>query len=79
MIVNIAEAKANLSKLIQMVLDGEKVVLAKNNFPLIDLVPHQEKKEIQFGLAEGKIEFIENIMDEDEEINEMFYNSEILN
>ena len=35
MIVNISEAKANLSKLIDMAYHGEKVVIAKNNTPWI--------------------------------------------
>jgi len=36
---------------------GEKVVIAKNNLPLVDLVP-------------------DNFIDEDSEINEMFYGEE---
>ena len=32
-IVNIADAKANLSRLINRVLHGERVVIAKNNTP----------------------------------------------
>jgi hypothetical protein len=35
MIVNIAEAKANLSKLINRALHGEKIVIVKNNMPLV--------------------------------------------
>ncbi len=41
MIVNISEAKTNLSKLIDMVYHGEKVVIAKNNLPIADLVIHK--------------------------------------
>ncbi len=35
MIVNISEAKANLSKLVNMAYHGETVVIAKNNLPLV--------------------------------------------
>ncbi len=38
MIFNVAEAKANLSKLINMAFHGEEVVIAKNNLPLVELV-----------------------------------------
>ena len=44
MIVNISEAKANLSKLVNMVYHGEKVVIAKNNLPLVDLVIHKPRQ-----------------------------------
>jgi hypothetical protein len=33
MIVNISEANANLSKLIDMAYHGEEIVIAKNNLP----------------------------------------------
>ncbi|RLB62358.1 MAG: hypothetical protein DRG80_02715, partial [Deltaproteobacteria bacterium] len=41
MIVNISEAKANLSKLVNMAYHGEKIIIAKNNLPLVDLVVHK--------------------------------------
>lgn len=41
MIVNISEAKANRSKLVNMAYHGGKVVIAKNNLPLVDLVIYQ--------------------------------------
>ena len=54
--VNIHEAKTNLSKLIQEVLNGEEVIIAKGNKPVVKLVPlQQEKNERKFGLAKGKI------------------------
>ena len=37
--VNVAEAKARLSKLVKQALDGEDVVIAKDNKPLVRLVP----------------------------------------
>jgi len=43
MIVNISEAKTNLSKLVNMAYHGEKVVIAKNNLPLVELVSQAKK------------------------------------
>jgi len=74
MIVNISEAKANLSKLVNMAYHGEKIVIAKNNLPLVDLVVHQPEGRRKLGLLDGKIHIPEDILNEDSEINEMFYN-----
>ena len=76
MIVNIAEAKTNLSKLVNMVHHGEKVVIAKNNLPLVDLVIHKPEGKRKLGLLAGKLTIPEDIMEEDDEINEMFYGDE---
>ena len=73
MVVNISEAKTNLSKLVDMVYHGEKVVIAKNNLPLVDLVPHKPQGKRKLGLLKGKFHVPDNFMDEDLEINEMFY------
>ena len=76
MIVNISEAKANLSKLVNMAYHGEKVVIAKNNLPLVDLVIHRPDKKRKLGLLTGKFKVPDDIMEEDTEINEMFYRNE---
>ncbi len=73
MIVNISDAKANLSKLVDMVYHGEKVVIAKNNLPLVDLVPHKPEGKRKLGLLQGEFTVPDNFTDEDPEINEMFY------
>ena len=72
-IVNISEAKTNLSKLVALVYRGEKVVIAKNNLPLVDLVVHKPEGKRKLGLLAGKFAVPDNIMDEDAEINSMFY------
>ena len=72
-IVNISGAKTNLSKLVTLVYQGEKVVIAKNNLPLVDLVIHKPEGKRKLGLLAGKIDVPENIMEEDAKINEMFY------
>ena len=69
MIVNVSEAKAKLSKLIDLVLQGEKVVIAKNNLPLVDLVPHKPTGKRKLGLLAGKFEVPDNFYAEDAEIS----------
>ena len=73
MIVNISEAKANLSKLVALACKGEKIVIAKNNLPLVDLVVHKHEGKRRLGLLTGKFKVPEDIMEEDEKINEMVY------
>ena len=75
-IVNISEAKTNLSKLVALVCRGEKVVIAKNNMPLVDLVIHKPEGKRKLGLLAGKFTVPDNIMEEDAEINAMFYGSD---
>lgn len=73
MIVNVSEAKTNLSKLIDMAYHGEEVIIAKNNLPLVELVIHKPKKKRVLGQLKGKIIIPDNFNDEDEQINAMFY------
>jgi len=75
-IVNISEAKTNLSKLVALVRRGEKVVIAKNNLPLVDLVVHKPEGKRKLGLLAGKFTVPDNIMEDNSEINSMFYNSD---
>ncbi len=75
MIVNISEAKANLSKLVTMAYHGEKVVIAKNNLPLVDLVAHKPEGKRKLGLLSGTFTVPDDIMDEDDGINAMFYSA----
>lgn len=73
MIVNVSEAKTNLSKLIDLVYHGEEVIIAKNNLPLVDLVIHKPKGKRKLGVLAGKFELPDDFLEEDEEIQEMFY------
>ena len=73
MIINISEAKAQLSKLVNMVYQGEEVIIAKNNLPLVELVIHKPKGKRKLGLLSGKINIPDDILKEDPVINKMFY------
>lgn len=53
--VNIHKAKTHLSKLIQQVLEGEEVVIAKYGKPLVSLKPYQPTRKRTPGAWEGKI------------------------
>ena len=54
--VNIHDAKTNLSKLIDKVLKGEDVVIAKSNKPIVKLVMVDElKNKRKLGSAKGLV------------------------
>lgn len=76
MVVNISEAKAQLSKLVDMVYHGETVVIAKNNLPLVDLVPHKPQHTRKLGLLRGQISVPDDFCAEDPQLNEDFYGSD---
>ncbi|MBA3030949.1 MAG: type II toxin-antitoxin system Phd/YefM family antitoxin [Desulfobacteraceae bacterium] len=73
MIINISEAKTNLSKLVDMAYHGEEIIIAKNNLPLVKLVPHKPREKRKLGLLAGQINIPDDFMNEDAEINAMFY------
>lgn len=73
MIVHVADAKTNLSKLIDLVYHGEVVTIARNNLPLVDLVIHKPKGKRKLGLLAGEFTVPADFLEEDPEINEMFY------
>jgi|UniRef100_A0A7C3IIS2 prevent-host-death family protein len=73
MTISISEAKAHLSSLIDRAFHGERIVISKNNLPIADLVPHKPEGSRRLGLLKGKMMVPEDIMEEDEDINEMFY------
>ncbi len=57
MIVNMYEAKTHLSKYVARALEGEEIIIAKNNRPLCKLKPIKTfMKERQPGLSKGLIE-----------------------
>jgi prevent-host-death family protein len=53
---NVAEAKARFSQLIRKALAGEDVVIAKDNKPLVKLVPFKPAtRRRQPGSARGRV------------------------
>lgn len=74
-VVNVSEAKAKLSKLIDMVYHGETVTISKNNLPLVDLVRHTPRGPRKLGSARDKIDIPLNFDEESDEIDQLFYGS----
>ena len=60
--VNMHEAKTQLSALVERVLAGEEVTIARAGTPVADLVPHR-KRTVIFGLGNGKFQFDEDAFD----------------
>ena len=54
--VDIDEAKAHLSRLLEQVAAGERVVISKAGTPVADLVPHQAAP-VTFGGMKGEIAY----------------------
>ena len=70
--VTIHEAKTHLSRLIQKALDGEEVIIAKRNQPLVKLVTiSPDSQAIRFGgLADIVLSMDDSFADELEDFSE---------
>ncbi len=49
--VNVHEAKTRLSRLLEMVEEGETVVIARHGQPVAELVPARHRGGFPFGIA----------------------------
>lgn len=54
-VYNIHDAKTHFSKLVDSVLQGEEIIIAKAGKPAAKLVPIKIKSKRRFGVLEGKI------------------------
>jgi len=55
-IINIYDAKTQLSRLLREVAAGEDIVIAKDGMPLARLVPYQQEGKVrELGFARGRI------------------------
>lgn len=70
--VNIHEAKTHLSKLLERVAAGERVVISKAGQPIADLVPHQ-RRPLRPGGMRGELHYDDAAFEVDPEIQAMFY------
>lgn len=57
--VNVYEAKSTLSRLLERVESGERIVIARAGRPVADLVPHVQV-DLAFGAAAGEIEIADD-------------------
>ena len=71
--VNIHQAKTQLSRLGELVLTGEKVVIAKAGKPYMELIPHRENRRPRTpGRLKGRIVMAEDFEATPAEINDAF-------
>ena len=79
--IQVGQFKAELSSILEEVQKlGETFVIefGKKHKKVAMLVPYEQKKKVRkFGQLEGKLHIPDNFDDELEEINGMFYGSEI--
>lgn len=78
-VVNVREAKTNLSKLLARVRMGEEIIIARAGKPVARLVPVEPPvKERVFGQAKGKIWIAPDFDDPlPDDILDAFYNGPI--
>ncbi len=75
---NINDAKANLSQLIRHALAGDEVIIARNNEPLVRLMPIEQDISPRLGgFWSGKVHFIGDIDEVDREIEKLFLGSHV--
>ncbi len=70
--VNIHEAKTHLSRLLERVAQGERIVISKAGRPIADLVPHRPNP-VTFGGLKGQLRYDDAAFDVDPDIQAMFY------
>ena len=71
--VNIHEAKTHLSRLLEQVAAGERVVISKAGHPIAELVRHRRPPIVVGGL-QGRVHYSDaDWENSDSEIAEMFY------
>lgn len=74
--INVHDAKTNLSRILERVERGERIVIARAGKPIADLVPHSPS-ELRFGTLQGRISFDDSAFAwPAPEIESMFYGGE---
>ena len=73
-VVNMLEAKNNLSKLVEAVESGgeSEIIIARNGKPAARIVPIERKKRPRIGVAKGQFEMPDDIDRDNEEIARLF-------
>jgi len=79
--ISVGELKSNFSQILDLVQNQKEefiIEYGKKHKKIAKIVPFEEKnKERKFGQLKGKISIPDNFNDEDENINKLFYKSEI--
>lgn len=72
---NVAEAKAQLSRLIERALAGEEVIISKHGKPLVKLVPYERDtrpRDMNMRIWEGEVRIAEDFDELPEEFMRAF-------
>lgn len=73
-VVNIHQAKTNLSKLIEVIMEGHEVIIGKSGKPVAKLVAYKEDKSPREpGCWKGKVWIAEDFDKEIPLVNSLFY------
>ena len=75
--LNLAEAKAKFSELVDAAARGDGTIIAKSGTPVAMLVPldHEKHAPIKFGTYKGKLVIPDDFDAPDQDIIDMFENS----
>ena len=74
--INVHDAKTNLSRILERVERGERIVIARAGKPVADLVPHV-RSAIRFGTFAGRVTVHADAFAwPDPEIENMFYSDD---
>jgi antitoxin (DNA-binding transcriptional repressor) of toxin-antitoxin stability system len=79
--IQVGKLKAEFSSVLEQVKQGKEFIIeyGRNHKQVAKIVPIEieKPKERQFGQLKGKIWVADDFDDENEEINDMFYNSDL--
>jgi prevent-host-death family protein len=77
MMLNLYEAKTQLSALVDDAAAGKEIIIAKNGKPMAKLVPFKQRPLRKLGKYKGKIWISPDFDKPDPEIEDLFENSVI--
>lgn len=73
-VVNIQNAKTQLSRLVEEAVQGEEIVIAKAGKPMVRLIPFQKQRQPRkLGILAGQVTESADCWDADPEIEASFY------
>lgn len=76
-IVDIKEANTNFSALLEEMMEGDEIIISKDNEPIAELKKIDKPKKRELGTLKGKLIVHGDFSDADEEIEKMFNQSKL--
>ena len=71
-----SKVTAKLFNFMNMAYHGTRMVMLKSSLALADRVPHQVEKKRTLGLLVGQFTVPDDFLDEEDQINSMFYSDD---